>query len=324
MLDMGASYEVKATLQPRAMSDQTEPWIFTGKEWQAMCSYVQMLESKLPELQEIIATSKAAVSDRLMILEDEIGADVGSGDDVPGGPYVNVWSGVGTALENNQAVVTLVEKIAQQVTFTAGRLEKLVAKSNRLTSEEGQLRAQVLNLNHNQRAEESKTNQIVGQMHRLALLLNQVQQDVQQHNLRIPNNAVLPEPSPNVMMPQGVPIEDAVLQLQIELQLVQSRLRSDSACVGGHTFESYEDALKIGSTLWTCLICTVSCVPMGKSMMYSCRKNIIPAELTLLRPPNRVWICHPGPRSQESLERIELPSGSGSSLTLGHPRSNIV
>jgi hypothetical protein len=109
MLDMGASYEVKATLQPRAMSDQTEPWIFTGKEWQAMCSYVQMLESKLPELQEIIATSKAAVSDRLMILEDEIGAvmaDVGSGDDVPGGPYVNVWSGVGTALENNQAVST--------------------------------------------------------------------------------------------------------------------------------------------------------------------------------------------------------------------------
>jgi hypothetical protein len=93
MLDMGASYEVKATLQPRATSDQTEPWILTGKEWQAMCSYVQMLDSKLPELQEIISASKAAVSDRLMILEDELGAvmsDVGSGDDAPGGPYVNV------------------------------------------------------------------------------------------------------------------------------------------------------------------------------------------------------------------------------------------
>jgi hypothetical protein len=31
MLDMGASYDVKATLQPRAMEDQTEPWILTGK-----------------------------------------------------------------------------------------------------------------------------------------------------------------------------------------------------------------------------------------------------------------------------------------------------
>jgi Cu/Ag efflux protein CusF len=50
---------------------------------------------------------------------------------------VNVRSGVGTALENDQAVATLVGKIAQQVTITAGRLKKLVAKANRVTLEEG-------------------------------------------------------------------------------------------------------------------------------------------------------------------------------------------
>jgi hypothetical protein len=33
-------------------------------------------------------------------------------------------------------------------------------------------------------------------------------------------------------------------QLQMELQVVQSRLRSDAACVGGHTFESYAYTLK--------------------------------------------------------------------------------
>jgi hypothetical protein len=38
-------------------------------------------------------------------------------------------------------------------------------------------------------------------------------------------------------MPQWVPIEDAVLELQIELQVVQSRLLSD-------TFKSYEDTFK--------------------------------------------------------------------------------
>jgi hypothetical protein len=142
-----------------------------------MCSYVQMLDSELPELQEIIATSKAAVADRLMILEDELGAvvaDVGPGDDAPGGPYVNLWSRVGTTLEDNQAVATLVGKNAQQVTTTAGRLEKQLAKANRVTSEEGQLRAQVLSLNHSQRAEGATTNQIVDQLHTLALLLNQV------------------------------------------------------------------------------------------------------------------------------------------------------
>jgi hypothetical protein len=101
-----------------------------------------------------------------------------------------------------------------------------------------------LSLNKSHKAEETKTNQIVGQLHTLALLLNQVQQDVQQHNLKVPNNAVLSEPSPNLMMSQGVPIEDTVLQLQIELQVVQSLLRSDAACVGGHTFDSYEDTLK--------------------------------------------------------------------------------
>jgi hypothetical protein len=78
----------------------------------------------------------------------------------------------------------------------------------------------------------------------LDLLLDQVQKDVQQHKLKVSNNEVLPEPSPNLMIPQGVPIEDAVLQLQIELQVVQSSLRLDAAVVGGYTFESYEDTLK--------------------------------------------------------------------------------
>jgi hypothetical protein len=91
-----------------------------------------MLDSKLPQLHEIIATSKVAVADRLMIFEDELGAvmaDVAYGDDVPGGSNVNVWSGVGNALENTQSVATLVERTAQQVTTTAGRLKKLVSKA---------------------------------------------------------------------------------------------------------------------------------------------------------------------------------------------------
>jgi hypothetical protein len=146
-----------------------------------MCSYVQMLDSKLPELQEFIATSKVAVADRLMILEDELGAvmaDVGFGDDVPGGPCVNLWSGVGTTLENNQAVATLVEKCAT-IHEHRGEIEKkLVAKANRMTLEEGQLRAEVFSLKKSQEAKETKTNQIVDQLHTLALLLNKVQQNM--------------------------------------------------------------------------------------------------------------------------------------------------
>jgi hypothetical protein len=44
-------------------------------------------------------------------------------------------------------------------------------------------------------------------------------------------------------MGNGVPEEDAVAQLQMQIQVVQSRLRSDSASIAGHVFESYEDTL---------------------------------------------------------------------------------
>jgi hypothetical protein len=45
------------------------------------------------------------------------------------------------------------------------------------------------------------------------------------------------------VMVNGVPVEDDVAQLQLEIQVVQPRLRSDSASISGHVFESYEDTL---------------------------------------------------------------------------------
>jgi hypothetical protein len=44
-------------------------------------------------------------------------------------------------------------------------------------------------------------------------------------------------------MVNGVPVEYAVAQWQMEIQVVKSRLRSDSASISGHVFESYEDTL---------------------------------------------------------------------------------
>jgi hypothetical protein len=51
-----------------------------------MCLYVQMMDSKFPELQDIISTPKAEVSDHLVVVEDElvvVMADLDSGEDVP-------------------------------------------------------------------------------------------------------------------------------------------------------------------------------------------------------------------------------------------------
>jgi hypothetical protein len=47
---------------------------------------------------------------------------LGTGEVVSGGLYVNIWSGIGTNLENNQAVTALVGKISQQVNINTGNL----------------------------------------------------------------------------------------------------------------------------------------------------------------------------------------------------------
>jgi hypothetical protein len=156
----------------------------------------------------------------------------------------------------------------------------------------------------------------MGQLHQLALLLNHAQQGLHQHKLKVPNNAVLPEPSPNLMMPQGVPIEDTVLQLQIEFKVVQFRLRSNTACVGGYNFESYEDTLKSVTANCSAEDCeyvidmpaVYSLVrPDGKYMMYSCRINLILVELVMRLLHTRGWLFPLRPRFQESLGLIGLP-----------------
>jgi hypothetical protein len=44
-------------------------------------------------------------------------------------------------------------------------------------------------------------------------------------------------------MVNGVPVEDYVAQLQLQIQMVQSCLSSYYASIAGHVFESYEDTL---------------------------------------------------------------------------------
>jgi hypothetical protein len=59
------------------------------------------LDQKLPELQDLIAKEKVAMVEREMGVEENLGdvmAELGSGTELPGGPYVNIWSGFRVAL----------------------------------------------------------------------------------------------------------------------------------------------------------------------------------------------------------------------------------
>jgi hypothetical protein len=73
-------------------------------------------------------------------------------------------------------------------------------------------------------------------------MLGQIRQDHQAHIASC--GGVWEAPDPCTSRANGIPVEDAVVQLQLELQMVQSQLRSDAASVARRTFESYEDSLK--------------------------------------------------------------------------------
>jgi hypothetical protein len=161
-------------------------------------------------------------------VEDELGAalvELGTGD-----------GGVGSALEKNQAVATLVGKIAHQVKFNATAVEK----ANQANVESGHLKTQFVGLYQSQKAEEMSVTQLVGQLYQLTMLLNQMQQEMQQHNLMAPHlNGPGPSSSEPIMV-DIFPVEDEVEHLQLQLQMVRSRIRSDAASVAGHVFESYQ------------------------------------------------------------------------------------
>jgi hypothetical protein len=185
---------------------------------------------------------------------------------------VNVWSGIGSALDDNQAVAIIMGKLVQQVKLNAITVEKI----NHANIESVQLETQFVGLYQNQKAEEMKVTQLGGKLYQLTMLLKQMQQEQHQNQSSAPT---LPGPGNfdrEPVMVNGIPVEDSVEQLQLQLQMVQSRLRSDAASVAGHAFESYEDtingwwpiaALKTGIMLWECQPCTVWCALRVKTMM---------------------------------------------------------
>jgi hypothetical protein len=245
-VDLEASSKIRTLLKPRQSVSEGTAHSLTEQEWEAVCMYVQLLSTRLPELQETLFTSKTALSERLMGVEDELGAalvDLGTGEGIPGGGYVNMWSGIGAALEDNQAVAHLVSKCHQQFKVNAGNIGAAMAKANQANLEATTLITQLVGMYQTQRAEEEKLAQVNGQLYQLTLIMNQTQQDFQQHNL---TSQQLPSGGGPVMGPvmvNDVPVEDDVAQLRLEIQVAQSCLRSDPASIAGHVFESYEDTL---------------------------------------------------------------------------------
>jgi hypothetical protein len=76
---------------------------------------------------------------------------------------VNVWSGVESTLENNQAVTTILGKISHQVKLNATAVEKV----NQANVEPSHLKTWFVGLYQSQKAEKLKVNQLGGKLYQL-------------------------------------------------------------------------------------------------------------------------------------------------------------
>jgi hypothetical protein len=87
-VDLEASADIQSLQKPRRPVSEGDAHLLAEQEWETVCTYVQLLNMILPELQEIIFASKVALSEHLMGVEDELGAalaDLDTEESVPRG-----------------------------------------------------------------------------------------------------------------------------------------------------------------------------------------------------------------------------------------------
>jgi hypothetical protein len=208
-----------------------------------MYQYINVVAEQLPLLQEVIVRSRQISVERSSAVEDEgrVQAELGNGAETPGGPYVNIWSGVSAVLDTSQEMSNMLGNIAQQVKNTAAALNQVTFRANKASADVGWgVRTQVTSLEANQRADASKVEDINGQQ--LTSMLGMIQQAQQSHIASC--GGAQESPETGASMVNGIPVEDVAAHLQLELQMVQYRLISDATSVAGRIFEFYEDTFK--------------------------------------------------------------------------------
>jgi hypothetical protein len=101
------------------------------------------------------------------------------------------------------------------------------------------MRSSIVALTNSEQNTGLKFEDVNTKMLQLASLLGHMQREVQVNT----GTSVLPGPNEGVQV-DGLPIEDYVKQMRMELYVFASRIKSEAVTIGGITFESYDGTLK--------------------------------------------------------------------------------
>jgi hypothetical protein len=213
-----------------------------GATWNALVEYIDMLERRLPALQSMVSQTRDTSDARFADVEDElglIGADLGQGGDVPGGPYTSLWSVVGTSLEDNRAINCSITALGEQAKQVSVKAQQAQQGASQASNDVVGTRSSIVALTNSERNSFLKFEDINTKLLQLYSLLGHIQREVQGNV----GTSVLPGPSEGAQA-DGLPMEYYVRQMRRELDVFASRIKSEAVTIGGIKFESYNDTLK--------------------------------------------------------------------------------
>jgi hypothetical protein len=214
-----------------------------GATWNALVEYINMLERRLPALQRMVSQTHDNSSEaRFAYVEDElglIGADLGQGGGLPGGPYTSLWSAVGTSLEENRALNRIITALWEQAEQVSIKAQQALQGASQAANDVVGMRSSIVALTNSERNTGLKFEAVNAKMLQLASLLGHMQREVQVNI----DTSVLPGPTQGIHV-DGLPIEDYVRQMRRELYVFASRIKSEAVTIGGITFESHDGTLK--------------------------------------------------------------------------------
>jgi hypothetical protein len=93
----GIDPEERQQMQAISLAPGEEAFRVSAQQWNALCAYIDALDTQLPILQRYVKGFRSLTEARVEEVEDElvdVVAEVGNGFEVPGGPHPTLWKGV--------------------------------------------------------------------------------------------------------------------------------------------------------------------------------------------------------------------------------------
>jgi hypothetical protein len=239
----GIDSEERQQLQAVSLAPGEGEFCISVQQWNALCAYLAALDTQLPMLQRYVKEFRSLTEARVEEVEDDLGAvvaEVGNGVEMSGCPHPTLWKGVSSNFETSLAMGSDFKRVLDEVSEMELTAEQREGKVEQVLREIGGLKREVLQistLRSGFQDQRTKVTEIDAKLVDLSTLLQSV------------NDALLGSAAKGSQgdLIDGKPLPDVVKTLSLQVEVIQSRMKSQSVHMGGISFESYKDTYR-----WVC------------------------------------------------------------------------